>query len=409
MTEAHRSDPRVSAEDALRAFASGGMVLLVDERDGQGSGAVACAAEAATADVVNFMATHARGLVCLALSRERAEALGLGLLPRTSPDVPAYTVSIEAATGVTTGISAADRARTVEVAIDPASGPDDLVSPGHLFPVVCHPGGVLVLQAPAEAALDLARLAGCRTAAALYTTVLAPGGDVAGVEDLDLLAATHGLPIVTLGELTRFRMGRETVVREIESGTVPTRYGEFDVSVWENLLDGEHHVLLRSGATVPEGDAPAPLVRIHSQCLTGDVFHSHRCDCGGQLEAALAQVQAEGSGAVLYLRQEGRGIGLVFKLQAYELQDRGRDTVEANEELGFKADPRDYGVGAQILLAAGYRRMRLLTNNPRKVSGIQAFGLVVEGRVALVTPPHPENLRYLRAKRDKLGHLLENI
>ena len=407
-TDATHTDP---VQNAVAVYGRGQAVLLVDDRGDETHGAILVAAVHADAAAVNLMVTHARGLVCLGIPSERASALGLARIPRRGgfPGAAEYTVSIEAATGVTTGISASDRARTIEVAIDPQSGPADVVSPGHLFPVCAHPGGVLVVGGAAEAAVDLARLAGCRHEAGAFCQVLAESGELANGEELVACAAALGLPLLSLRDLVRHRMLRECHVREVDSGHLDTEHGRFDVSVWENVLDKSRHVLLRRGAAEPAPGQAAPLVRVHSECLTGDIFGSRRCDCGPQLHLALGAVAEAGQGAVLYLRQEGRGSGLVAKLRAYQLQDQGLDTVQANEELGFGPDLRDYGIGAQILVQAGYRAVRLLTNNPRKVRGLSAFGLHVTERVPLQAPSTPENARYLQTKKLKLGHLLDHV
>ncbi|MFT7622552.1 MAG: 3,4-dihydroxy 2-butanone 4-phosphate synthase/GTP cyclohydrolase II [Myxococcota bacterium] len=391
---------------AVTAFAAGKMIVVLDDQ-GEGHGILACSAPAADADAVNVMATDARGLVCIGITRERARHLGLSAQADASGG-PAYTISIEAAEGVTTGISAADRAQTIKVTIDPTAGPADVVSPGHLFPVMAHPGGVLAHRGPAEAVVDIASLAGMAEHAGAYCHVLSENGDEANRDELQALADRLDCPLVRMSDIASHRTSTEDLVREVGGANMPTSYGPFDVSVWENLLDGTQHVLLRLGASTPT-DGLAPLVRVHSQCLTGDAFKSHRCDCGQQLDMAMARVVEHGAGAVLYLRQEGRGIGLVAKLRAYELQDRGRDTVQANEELGYAADLREYGIGAQILLHAGYKRLRLMTNNPRKIAGLQAVGIDVQERVAIETEPREENLRYLRAKKAKLGHLLATL
>ncbi len=390
----------------IAAFAAGKIVILLDDH---GTGVMACAAEHTDAARVNDLALHARGLVCIGIQRERALALGLGYQKADRGAGIAYTVSIEATTGVSTGISAGDRARTIEVTIDPASGPADVVSPGHVFPVTAHQAGVLAARGPAEAVVDLAHLSGCRVDAGTYCQVLSESGDEATHQGLLALSETLGYPAVAVREIAARRTVTESLVRQIESGDMPTQFGDFNVSVWEELIEGRQHVLLSLGDhDVPEG-TEAPLVRVHSQCLTGDAFKSHRCDCGAQLEEAMKLVKASGCGAVLYLRQEGRGIGLVAKLKAYELQDRGRDTVEANEELGYAADAREYGIGAQILDRAGYRRLRLLTNNPRKIRGLEAVGITVEERIPLEIEALDCNRRYLQAKKDKLGHLLEGL
>ena len=394
-------------DDVVAAFRDGSFVLVVDDASEAGP-IMACRADVADAAAVNVLAIEARGLVCLGLTSDATSRLGLRAHPEATGAV-AYTESIEAATGVTTGISAHDRARTIEMAIDGDSGPDDVVSPGHLFPVETHPAGVLAIRGPAEAVVDLARMAEVPSEAGVYCHVLSPDGEEASADHIRALSERLGVRVLALTDLVACRTRRECLVRMIEGGSVPTAYGPFDVSIWEDRLDGTQHVLLRKGDTVRPPGEPAPLVRVHSQCLTGDVFGSLRCDCGAQLDLAFENLEAAGHGAVLYLRQEGRGIGLVAKLMAYGLQDRGRDTVEANTELGYDADLREYGIGAQILQQAGFQRVRLMTNNPRKISGLEAVGLVVEERVPLETAPVPANLRYLRAKKDKLGHLLSTL
>ena len=391
---------------AAAAYAAGRSVLLAGESFGT---LMVCRPSAAGEARVNEMVTDARGLVCVAITGPRAETLGLVFQSDHSLG-PRYTNSIEASVGVTTGISAADRARTIEVMVSPDAGPDDVVSPGHLFPVVAHAAGVFAVRGAAEAVIDLARIAGSDVAAGVYCHVLSETGDEVPVEQAASLGQTLDLPVLRVEQLVRHRTLHEPLVRELEAGRmVPTAQGTFEVSVWEELLSGTQHMLLRAGETELEAGVEAPLVRVHSQCLTGDVFRSRRCDCGAQLESALTMVRESGHGAVLYLRQEGRGIGLVGKLKAYELQDRGRDTVEANQELGFEPDLREYDVGAQILLQSGYRRIRLLTNNPRKVRGLSSAGLTVEARVSLEAPANPANERYLRAKKEKLGHLLNGV
>lgn len=401
------NSPYVSVQQAADAFSRGEFVLLIDDANDSG-GLMACAAEACDTSRVNDMCTHARGLVCVGISRKRAVQLGLELQSPYS-DAPAYTLSIEATTGVTTGISAADRARTIEVTIDPTSGPEDVVSPGHLFPVAAHPLGVLARRGPAEAVVDLAKIAGTPHEAGAYCHVLSTIGDEANQAEMEALARELDLPLLRMSDLVAVRTTSETLVRRVDSGDVPTAWGTFSLSVWEDRLDQTQHLLMQMGDAEPRPGGPAPLVRVHSQCLTGDVFKSHRCDCGEQLDAAMQAVSRDGQGAVLYLRQEGRGIGLVAKLKAYALQDRGRDTVEANEELGFEADMREYGIGAQILHLAGFSTLRLMTNNPRKISGLEAVGLKVSERVPLDPKAYPENLRYLRAKKQKLGHMLPDL
>ena len=397
---------KAAVEYAIAAFQKGEYVLVGKKNHGAPAcGVLACPAEFASDAVVNYMATHARGLVCVALVREQCRRLGL-TLQSVYRGAPAFTVSIEAAEGVTTGISAADRARTIEVASNPESTNTDVISPGHIFPVETHSSGVLARRGLAEAAVDLTRLAHCKRRAAAFCHVLSAEGEEANEVELEAFASAHGIPLLWLEDLLCYRLSEERVVRQMERGDLPTIFGEFVVSVWENVLDGTHHILLQHGETSPDGEAP--LVRVHSQCLTGDVFKSQRCDCGLQLQAALERILEFGHGALLYLRQEGRGIGLLAKLQAYALQERGRDTVQANQELGFEADLREYGVGAQILHEAGYERVRLMTNNPRKIRGLQSFGMTVE-RVSHEIEPAPNNEKYLRAKKAKLGHLLESI
>jgi 3,4-dihydroxy 2-butanone 4-phosphate synthase/GTP cyclohydrolase II len=411
MTESSR--PFTAVHDAVAAFGEGRFVLLIDDRwtDGPGTrGALLCSAQAADADKVNYLATHARGLICVALTKERIGALDLAHMagPHPGQATAGFTVSIEASTGVTTGISAADRARTILVATDPTSGSDDLVSPGHVFPVSVHEGGVLVEPAIAEAVVDIAKLAQTERVSGVFSQILSEDGDLAEGPDLEDFARKHAGARLTLSELVQYRMSQERLVRKLESGEVPTPNGTFTISVWENQLDGNHHVLVERGGDEGDDDV-APVVRMHSQCLTGDAFLSHRCDCGFQLREALSRISREGRGALLYLRQEGRGIGLVNKLKAYALQEKGRDTVEANEELGFEADLRDYAIGSQILLAAGYSRIRLMTNNPRKLRDVKTFGITVQERIPIEISPNVDNQRYLTAKREKLGHLLDSL
>jgi len=365
-------------EAVITAYCGGKIVLLIDDTKVEADGAMLCAAPNCTDATVNFMCIHARGIVAVGLTADRCRALGLELQPQTHRGHVQFTTSVEASEGISTGISAADRALTIDVLGQPNSGPGDLVSPGHIFPVLVHAGGVIGRPAAAEAAVDLAKLGGCTTDAGVYCDVLSASGELASQDQLETLAETLSLPILMMSDLQRYRLSRECLVREIESGSVPTRYGQYNVSVWENMVDQSNHVLLTHGEINPDNNQPAPLVRVHSQCLTGDVFMSARCDCGEQLDAAMLAIGEQPSGGILYLRQEGRGIGLVNKLKAYALQERGLDTVQANEELGFKADQRDYSIGAQILHEAGFRRIRLLTNNPHKLQGIQSFGLKVE-------------------------------
>jgi 3,4-dihydroxy 2-butanone 4-phosphate synthase/GTP cyclohydrolase II len=402
-----------SIEEAVAAIGRGEMVVLIDdqgerrEHGHSAEGDVVCAAEHATADVVNFMATHARGLVCVALTPERVEQLQLALLPRRNSGARRswFTVSVEATEGVSTGISAADRARTIEVLVADDARPDDLVSPGHVFPVRTWKGGVLARGGDAEAAVDLATLAGKRPAAAMCQ-VLTDDGAVAGAADLVKFGERHGLKVVRLSDLVRYRMEHEMFVECAAKSEVETEHGTFMLRVYQNRLDGRYHPVLTCGELDGQEDV---LVRIHSQCLTGDVFHSMRCDCGEQLDEALRLIAERGKGALIYLRQEGRGIGLVNKLKAYALQDKGKDTVEANLELGFVADLREYVVGAQMLNHMGVASVSLITNNPKKIDGLSQFGVRVSGRVPIEIQANEANRSYLATKKAKLGHLLENV
>ena len=396
--------PVASIAEAIEDIRNGKMVILVDDEDRENEGDLTMAAEMVTPEAVNFMATHGRGLICLSLIPDQVNRLGLTPMVREnkSPFETAFTVSIEATKGVTTGISAHDRAHTIRTAVDPDSGPDDLVSPGHVFPLRARRGGVLVRTGQTEGSVDLARLAGL-TPSGVICEIMKDDGTMARMPDLEVFAAEHGLKIVTVADLVSYRMRNESFVHRQAQVHLPTDFGEFTAMGYTNDVDALEHVALVKGKI--DSDKPV-LVRVHSQCLTGDVFHSRRCDCGDQLSEALKKIDAEGSGVLLYMSQEGRGIGLVNKLKAYELQDQGADTVEANERLGFPADLRDYGIGAQILADLGVRQMRLMTNNPKKMVGLDGYGLSVVERVPLEIPPCADNEAYLRTKCTKMGHLL---
>ncbi|GAB4267130.1 MAG: bifunctional 3,4-dihydroxy-2-butanone-4-phosphate synthase/GTP cyclohydrolase II [Deferrisomatales bacterium] len=397
--------PIQRVEEALRDFRAGKMVILVDDEDRENEGDLAIAAEKVTPEAINFMARYGRGLICLALTEERCDRLRLPpMVPdNTSSFQTAFTVSIEARKGVTTGISAADRATTILTAIDDETQPEDLARPGHVFPLRARRGGVLVRTGQTEGSVDLARLAGLKPAAVICE-IMNDDGTMARRPDLEVFSREHGVRILTIADLIEYRLRKERLVHRAAQTRLPTRYGgEFQAIVYQNDVDAYLHVALVKGDV--EGGEPV-LVRVHSECLTGDVFGSLRCDCGDQLRGAMERIAQEGRGVILYLHQEGRGIGIINKLRAYALQDQGRDTVEANEELGFQADLRDYGIGAQILLDLGIRRLRLMTNNPRKIVGIEGYGLEVVERVPIEVAPHPESERYLSAKREKLGHML---
>jgi 3,4-dihydroxy 2-butanone 4-phosphate synthase/GTP cyclohydrolase II len=394
----------VSIETAIDEIRAGRFVVVVDDEDRENEGDLTMAAQFVTPEAVNFMATHARGLICLCLTPERCEELGLRQMTdqNETPFNTAFTVSIEAREGVSTGISAHDRARTIQVAIDPTSTPHDLVQPGHVFPLRARTGGVLKRSGQTEAAVDLARLAGLAPAG-VVCEIMNDDGTMARVPDLIGYCERHGLHMITVAELIEYRRKHEKLVKRIVSVRLPTAYGFFQAVAYEEVLTGKHHVALVKGDVEGAEDV---LVRVHSECLTGDVFHSQRCDCGEQLDRALARIEEEGRGVLLYLAQEGRGIGLVNKLRAYELQEQGLDTVEANLRLGFAADAREYGIGSQILADLGLTTIRVLTNNPKKITGISGFGLSVVSQEPIEIEPNPENLEYLESKRAKMGHTI---
>ena len=394
-------------EEVIKDIRDGKMVILVDDEDRENEGDLCMAAEAVTPEAINFMAKYGRGLICLTLDRAQVKQLNLSMMveKNKSPFETGFTVSIEARTGVTTGISAADRARTIQVAADPDAQPDDIISPGHIFPLRARRGGVLERTGQTEGSVDLARLAGMMPAGVICE-IMKDDGTMARMPDLEKFAAEHDMKIATIADLVAYRLRRDTLVHRAVEARLPSHFGgEFKAIVYANDVDKHEHLALVRGDITPDKEI---MVRVHSECLTGDVFGSDRCDCGSQLQEAMRMVSEAGTGIILYMRQEGRGIGLINKLKAYALQDNeGLDTVDANLELGFKPDLRDYGIGAQILRDLGVRKMCLLTNNPKKIVGLEGYGLQVTNRMAIEMKPHPENLEYLRCKKDKMGHLLD--
>jgi 3,4-dihydroxy 2-butanone 4-phosphate synthase/GTP cyclohydrolase II len=404
--EATGESPFAPIEEAIEEIRQGRMVVVCDDEDRENEGDLTMAAQFATPEAINFMAKEARGLVCLALTPERCDELGLDLMAakNETPLQTAFTVAIEAREGVTTGISAADRARTIQVAVDPNASPRDLIQPGHVFPLKAKPGGVLERTGQTEAAVDLARLAGLNPAGVICE-VMNEDGTMARVPDLVPYCERHGLKMVTVADLIAYRRRTEKLVERVVDTALPTAFGDFTAVGYRSLVDDKHHVAMVKGEVDGVEDV---LVRVHSECLTGDVFHSMRCDCGEQLGSALAMIEQEGQGVLLYLSQEGRGIGLLNKLRAYKLQEQGADTVEANLKLGLPADLRDYGIGAQILVDLGLTSIRILTNNPKKIHGLEGYGLSVSEQVPIEADPNVHNEDYLRAKRDKLGHALHH-
>jgi len=395
-----------TVEEAIQEYRQGRFVIIVDDEDRENEGDLTLAAQFVTPEAINFMTRYGRGLVCVPMTGERLDELRVPMMvgDNKSRFGTAFTVSVEARDGVSTGISAYDRARTVRVLMDPATRPEDLVMPGHMFPLRAREGGVLVRAGQTEGAMDLARLAGLYPAAVLCE-IMKADGTMARLPDLKRFAGRHHLKIISVNQLIAYRIQRERLVRRMAETTIPTRWGEVHLIAYRSIIDPDEHAAL----VVGDVSTPEPvLVRVHSQCVTGDVFHSLRCDCGEQVELAMERIAAEGRGVFVYMRQEGRGIGFCNKIRAYALQDgQGLDTVEANEALGFPADRRDYGIGMQILVDLGLKQIRLLTNNPQKRVGLEGYGLEVVERIPIVAPPNPHNMRYLETKRDKLGHLLD--
>jgi 3,4-dihydroxy 2-butanone 4-phosphate synthase/GTP cyclohydrolase II len=395
-------------EDAIQDIREGRIVVVADDEDRENEGDLVCAASLVTPDIINFMATHGRGLICVALTAERADELDLRQMSEvnTEAQTTAFTVSVDAASrfGVTTGISASDRARTIQVCIDPESKPSDLRRPGHVFPLRARAGGVLRRVGQTEASVDLARLAGLPPAGVICE-ILNTDGSMARRPELERFAREHGLRFITVAQIISYRLASERLVHSAAEAVIPTPAGEWKMVAYRNDVDQHEHVAMVMGDVAGKEDV---LVRMHSECLTGDVFHSLRCDCGEQLQNAMRAIEQDGSGVIVYLRQEGRGIGLVHKLRAYALQDTGLDTVQANEALGFRPDLRDYGIGAQILIDLGLSSIRILTNNPKKIVGLEGYGLSVTGQIPLRVEPNPHNEGYLSTKRDKLGHIFPN-
>lgn len=395
-------------EEALRQIKEGRIVILVDDEDRENEGDLCMAAEKVTPEAINFMAKYGRGLICVTLTEDRADELELPpMVPdNTSLFRTAFTVSIDAKKNVSTGISASDRAITILTTIEDDAKPEDLARPGHIFPLRARNGGVLVRTGQTEGSVDLSRLAGLKPAGVICE-IMKEDGSMARMPDLEEFAKEHGLLIVTIADIIEYRLKKDRLVQRVAEATVPTRFGgEFRAIAYSNEVDSHEHLALVKGEIKP--DEPV-LVRVHSECLTGDVFGSQRCDCGEQLKGAMKMIENEGKGVILYMHQEGRGIGLVNKLKAYALQDKGLDTVEANEKLGFKPDLRDYGIGAQILLDLGIKKMRILTNNPKKIVGLEGYGLEIVERVPIESTPHSRNINYLRVKKEKLGHLITNL
>lgn len=397
-----------TVEQALKAVKAGKLIVIIDDEDRENEGDLMVAAEKATPEIINFMTKHGRGLICLPLTKEKLKELHLPLMVRdnTAPYQTAFTVSIDAREGVTTGISAHDRAKTIQVATDSNTQPSDLTRPGHIFPLEARGGGVLNRAGQTEASVDIARMAGLKPAGVICE-IMSEDGTMARMPQLEELSRTHDIPILTIADLIKYRMKHETLVKKIEEASLPTRFGDFKIMIFEDIIHKEHHMALVKGEI--KKDNPT-LVRAHSQCLTGDTFGSIRCDCGEQLHQAMKMIHEEGKGVILYiLNHEGRGIGFTNKIKAYAIQDHGADTIEANQKLGFKADQRDYGIGAQILVALGANKLRLITNNPRKFVGLSGYGLEIIERVPIEIPPNKNNIKYLKTKKEKMGHILEMV
>lgn len=398
----------VDVEKALAEIKAGRIIIIVDDEDRENEGDLMVAAEKITPDIINFMARYGRGLICLPLTVDRLRELDLPLMvaENTARFQTAFTISIDATDGVTTGISAEDRAKTVLAAIHPNTQPADLARPGHIFPLQAKPGGVLKRAGQTEAAIDITRLGGLYPAGVICE-VMNEDGTMARMPQLEAFSETHGIPILTIADLIKYRMKNEMLIEKTEEADLPTRYGNFKLMVFMDKIRSEHHIALVKGKL--QRDEPT-LVRVHSQCFTGDTLGSSRCDCGDQLHLAMEMVEKEGKGVILYMiNQEGRGIGLVNKIKAYAIQDKGADTVEANRLLGFKDDHRDYGIGAQILVSLGVNRLKLITNNPRKFIGLGGYGLKIVERVPIEIPPCATNLKYLKTKKEKMGHLLNMV
>jgi 3,4-dihydroxy 2-butanone 4-phosphate synthase/GTP cyclohydrolase II len=398
----------VSVEEAIKIVKAGRVIIITDDEDRENEGDLMVAAEKTTPDIINFMAKHGRGLICLPLTKKRLTELDLPLMVsnNTARYETAFTVSIDGKKNVSTGISAQDRAQTILTAIHPDTKPDDLARPGHIFPLEAKGGGVLERAGQTEAAVDITRLAGLYPAGVICE-IMNEDGTMARMPQLDKFSRTHGLPILTVADLIKYRMKTENLVRKVEETDLPTKFGQFRLMVFEDLIHKDNHIALIKGN--PKSGEPT-LVRAHSQCFTGDVLGSSRCDCGDQLHQAMEMIDKEGSGVILYmLNHEGRGIGLVNKIKAYAIQDKGADTVEANTKLGFKPDHRDYGIGAQILVALGINKLRLITNNPRKFIGLDGYGLKIVERVPIEIPPNSCNIKYLKTKKEKMGHILEMV